>query len=73
MEAKISNLSGFFSVKSAITFNDNLDSAFSFLSVILFITEDIVASSDLDITLLKIAAELSVSFETIVSNIFSLI
>ena len=41
--------------------------------MILFITDDIVVSSDLAITLLKIAADLSVSFATIVSKIFSFI
>ena len=46
---------------------------FSFFSVILFITEDTVAVSALAITLLKIAAELFVSLETIVSNTFSFI
>ena len=71
--AKISNFSGFFSEKSAITFNDNLESSLLFFSVILFITDDIVSSSDLAITLLKIDADLSVSFATIVSKIFSFI
>ena len=67
------SFSGDFSEKSAITFNDNLDSSFVFFSVILFITELIVASSDFAMTLLKTSADLSVSFATIVSNIFSLI
>ena len=39
----------------------------------MLITEATVASSDFAITLLKIAADLSVSFETIVSKIFSFI
>ena len=67
------SFSGDFSEKSAITFNDNFDSSFVFFSVILLITELIVASSDFDITLLKTSADLSVSLATIVSNIFSLI
>ena len=71
--ASDSNFSEFFSEKSAITFNDNLEFWFVFFSVILFITENTVASSDLAMTLLKIAADLSVSLATIVSKIFSFI
>ena len=70
---RVSNFSGFFSENSAITFKDNLDSVLVFFSVILFITELIVVVSAFAITLLKISADFSVSFETMVSNIFSLI
>ena len=71
--ANVSNFSGFFSEKSAITLSESLESSLVFFSVILLITDATVASSALAITLLKIAADLLVSLATIVSKIFSFI
>ena len=71
VSAYASNFSGLFSEKSAITLSESVESSLVFFSVIFVITDAIVPSSDFAMTLLNISADLSVSFATIVSNIFS--
>ena len=71
VSVRVSNFSGFFSEKSAITLRDNVESSLVFFSVMFEITAATVPSSDFAITLLKTSADFSVSFDTIVSNIFS--
>ena len=71
VSANDSNFSGLFSEKSAITLSESVESSLIFFFVIFVITAVTVPSSDFAITLLNISADLSVSWATIVSNIFS--